>query len=203
MISQPKSHHIGGCLKEREVTTHEVRIIQPESRMLIAQADESAIIVEHLRMRILPAPINGIDGVGRLIAVVYPLFVAQHLLASLHERNALTGEHGGLCQQVETDKVSLTLSCPLRSAAYCSLGKSGHRSPQAICQAHIIVTRNVGDHLMGLLCPSLFGIIHLLHVDLRMRNGPCDAKLHALDHILPHHRTLRSRLIATTGSIAP
>ena len=53
---------------------HQVSITQAEGRMIATQGYQVAVVFEHLRIALLVAPIETVDAVGRLKAVVNTLF---------------------------------------------------------------------------------------------------------------------------------
>ena len=87
------------------MTAHLVGRAEAECRMILAQRDELAVIVHHLRILLKVCPVDAVDAVGRVKAVVHAFLVAQHLLAAQDERHALRCHHGSLCKQVETYKL--------------------------------------------------------------------------------------------------
>ena len=106
IVLQTEGHHaVAGGIKEFEMLADQVGTAQTEGGMVLAQGDEVLVVVEHLRIALLVAPVELVDAVGRLKRVVHALLVAQHLLAAEHEGHALRGEDGRLGQQVEADQL--------------------------------------------------------------------------------------------------
>ena len=70
--------------------------------MMLAQGNQLLIVVEHLRETLEVIPVEMVDGIGRLKGVMHAFLVTEHLLTAEDERNALTGEHRRLSEQVET-----------------------------------------------------------------------------------------------------
>ena len=83
------------------MTAYHGGIGHAEGGMVAAQLHESAVIVEDLWVAVAVCPVDGVDVVGRLEAVVYAFLVAQHFLAGIDEGHALGCEDGGLSEQVE------------------------------------------------------------------------------------------------------
>ena len=83
---------------------YQVSIAEAEGRMVLTQLDESFVVVENLRVSTFPLPVEEVDAVGRVVAVVYPLLVAQQFFATEHEGHTLTCHHCRLCQQVQADE---------------------------------------------------------------------------------------------------
>ena len=114
---------------------HHGGICHAEGWVVAAQLHKSAVIVEDLRVTVLVGPVYGVDAVGRLVAVVYTLLVAQHLLAGIDERNTLRGEDHCLAEKVEADK----LIC--RDARDACL--------KTVDNTHVVVAADIGYHLCG------------------------------------------------------
>ena len=95
---------------------------------------------------------------------MHAFLVAQHLLAAEHEGHALRAEHGRLCQQVEADEFILR--------------DAGDRGLEAVYETHIVVAAHIAYHLRGLCGPSLFGVVHLAVVNLRVGRHAGDTRLH-------------------------
>ena len=73
MTGNLEGHHAVSCREEGEVLANEFRIAKTEGRMVVAQPDKVAVIVEDFGVGVLAAPVDGVDGVGRIVAVVYAL----------------------------------------------------------------------------------------------------------------------------------
>ena len=144
---------------------HEVGIAQTEGGMVVAQPDEVLVVGEDLGVGGLAAPVDVVDLIGRLEAVVYTLLVAQHLFAGEHEGHSLRGEDSGLCEQVKSDELGL--------------GDAGDAGLETVDEAHIVVAGDVGDHLRGFCGPGRGGVVHLRHVDLRVGDTAGNAVLEA------------------------
>ena len=66
--------------------------------MRLAHGYEIAVIVKLFAVLLLQVPVDGIDGVGRAVAVVLAFLVTEDFLAGKHKRRALRREHDGLRQ---------------------------------------------------------------------------------------------------------
>ena len=102
----------------------------------------------------LAFPVDGIDGVRPLIAVVHTFLIAHHFLACIDERHALRSEHRRLRQLIQPGKLFGS--------------DTGDAGLQSVHQAHIIVTRYIANHLHGLFRPGSLTVIHFSIIDLRM-----------------------------------
>ena len=76
MLFQPISHYVAALSRqELQVFANQSGISQAESRMMLTQLNQSFIISKHIGMLRLAFPVDGIDGVRTLIAVVYALLI--------------------------------------------------------------------------------------------------------------------------------
>ena len=57
--------------------------------MVLAQLNQILVVLEHLWIALQVIPVEMIDAVRRLKAVVYTFFVAQQFLATKHEGHTL------------------------------------------------------------------------------------------------------------------
>ena len=64
--------------------------------MILAELDQTLVISKRLRILLQIGPGKLVDAVRRIIAIVYSLFVAEHLFAGKDERNTLGSEDAGL-----------------------------------------------------------------------------------------------------------
>ena len=110
-------------------------------------------------------PVDSIDRVRALVAVMYPLLIAHHFLAGINKGYALRSEHRRLRQLVQPGQFFGS-----------NTGKAGF---QPVHQTHIIVTRHIADHLRGLFRPRSFTVIHLSVVDLRMLDSADNTEFNA------------------------
>ena len=97
-------------IQKLQVLLHQFGFSHVEGGVSLAQGYQVPVVVEHLRIAFLVGPVELVDRVGRLKRVVHTFLVAQQLLAAQHEGNALGGEDGGLCQEVETNELFHLLS---------------------------------------------------------------------------------------------
>ena len=89
IVFQTEGYHALRRIQELQMLTHQMSIAQAESRMMTTQADQVAIVLEHLRIAFLVLPAQTVDAIGRLKRVVNALLGTQQLLTAEHERYAL------------------------------------------------------------------------------------------------------------------
>ena len=166
MVFQSESYNILWSIEELQMTAYHVGISHAEGRVISAKLYQRAIVVEYLRVAVLVCPVDGVDVVWRLIAVVHTFLVAQHLFASIDERHALGGEDEGLSQEVETYNLVG--------------GDAWDACFQAVYETHIVVAAYVSYHLCRRVCPCSLRVVHLVEVYLRMVDATSDTKLYAL-----------------------
>ena len=75
--------------QEVQVAAHHVGTTHVEGGMCLAHGDEVLVVLHHLGIALHVVPIEMVDAVGALVAVVDALLVAQHLLTAEHERHTL------------------------------------------------------------------------------------------------------------------
>ena len=142
---------VGGG-QELKVLPHQLCRSHPEGGMVTAQRDETTVVFHHLWIALLVAPVELVDAVGALKTVVHAQLGAQQLLAAEHEGDALRGEHGGLCQQVEAHQLVVA--------------DAGDAGLQTVYEAHVVVAAHVRHHLRGLGGIGLAAVVHLRVVHL-------------------------------------
>ena len=101
--------------------------------MVAAKFGKTTVVVEYLRILFEVLPRYLVDVVGRLIAVVHSLLVAEHLLAGKYEWHTLRSEYCCLCEKVETYELVL--------------GDTGDARFQTVNETHVVVAAHVGYHL--------------------------------------------------------
>ena len=148
------------------MAAHEVGLTETEGGVMLTELDELLVIAEHLRVFAQVLPAEGVDRVGRVVAVVHALLIAQHLLAAEHERYTLRGEDSRLGEEVEADELVV--------------GDAGDGGAQAVDEAHVVVAGDVANLLRRFIGPRLTAVVHLGHVDLRVGDGADNTELHAL-----------------------
>ena len=74
-VIKTESYRAVWCIKEFQVLAYKFCRAESESRMVLSQRDEVAIVFEHLRIFLLMTPVKLIDTVGGLKAVVHTLLV--------------------------------------------------------------------------------------------------------------------------------
>ena len=122
--------------------------------MALSQVDECGIVVEEFAVLFLLIPIDGIDVVGRLIAIVHALLAAEHFFAGEYKRSSLRCQHYGLSQ-----------FCHLYSIGF---GAFGHRYGEFVGKAKVVVARHIVHYLLRRNGIRSLGVIALRIVDLRM-----------------------------------
>ena len=89
MVLQAEGNNLIRTIHELQMLTHKVGRTETECGMVFPKGNKSAVVIEHLRIAFFVHPVELVDAVRRLIAVVYPLLRAQQFLTAKHEGNAL------------------------------------------------------------------------------------------------------------------
>ena len=72
-----------------QIAAHQVGTAHVESGMGFAHGNQVLVVFHHLGIAFQIVPVQMVDVVGTLVAVVHTFLVAQHLLAAEHERHTL------------------------------------------------------------------------------------------------------------------
>ena len=156
--------------------TYQMGIAQAESRMMVAQGYQVAIVLEDLRILLQVCPVQAVDAIGRLEGVMDALLVAQQFLTTEHEGDTLRRKDSRLGQQVKANQLFRLFL----AQGTLAILKRGDTGLQTVDETHIVVTRDIGQHLRGFTGPGCLAVVHLRHIHLRMADAAHDAELHAL-----------------------
>ena len=91
--------------KKLQMLPNLVRISHTESRMRFTKINQPLVIHENVSIRRLASPVNGVDCIRALIAVVHSLFVTHHFLSGIDKRDTLRSKDYRLRQFIKTDKL--------------------------------------------------------------------------------------------------
>ena len=76
LILQTIGHHTLGGIEKLQMLAHQVGTAQTEGGMVLAQGDEVLVILKHLRILGLVAPVEVVDLIRRLERIVNAFLVA-------------------------------------------------------------------------------------------------------------------------------